>query len=97
MTEEEVAGKWCPYTGSHEGAFDPKHQTCIGSRCMAWRWLPLMADEAFKAAVSKAKDDIGDKTPAGVKASQHVIANRAAYGLPDKPFDGYCGLAGKPS
>jgi hypothetical protein len=66
-----------------------------GGKCMAWRWIPLQADEAFKAAVIKAKEDIGDKTPAGVKASQHVIANRAAYGLPAEPFDGFCGLAGK--
>lgn len=89
MTEEEAKTKWCPLDRT-DGA------PCVGANCMMWRWLPLLADDAFKAAVVKAAADIGDKSENKHKAAQHVIANRAEYGLPTKPFDGFCGLAGKP-
>ena len=111
MTEDEAKTKWCPFVRLKFAATSDapscnrdegqtasfKRQTmCIGSACMAWRWLPLLADEAFKNAVIKAAGDIGDKTENRHKAAAHVIANRAAYGLPTQPFDGFCGLAGKP-
>jgi hypothetical protein len=69
---------------------------CIASQCMAWRWLPLMADDAFKNAFIKAAKDIGDTSENKHKAAKHVTENRAAYGLPVVPFDGFCGLAGRP-
>lgn len=104
MTEDEAKTKWCPHAvASHtnpRNGFDGRGglavHPCIGSACMAWRWLPLLADEAFKNAVIKAAGDIGDKTENRHKAAAHVIANRAAYGLPTQPFDGFCGLAGRP-
>lgn len=69
---------------------------CKGPACMAWRWHPLNVGDAWIAAVQKAAREIGDKTPGRAKAARHVNANRAAYGLPEYPTLGYCGLAGKP-
>jgi len=106
MTEDEAKANWCPYSRESVVTMGYNHDTkivhefnsgrCIGSTCMAWRWLPLMADEAFKNAVIKAAKDIGDTTENKHKAAKHVTENRALYGLPVEPFDGFCGLAGKP-
>lgn len=66
---------------------------CAGRDCMAWRWKPLMADENFLHAVKLVMDKEGLPH---AKAVKYVTENRAEYGLPMKPFDGYCGLAGIP-
>ena len=46
MTEEEAKSKWCPHVRSYQGGWNvgstdrvPKQALCIGSRCMAWRWV----------------------------------------------------------
>jgi hypothetical protein len=92
MTEDEAKTKWCVNSPpvSNAGFY------CEGSKCMAWRWLPLMADEAFKAAVIKAAADIGDTTENKHKAAKHVTMNRDEYGLSTKPFDGFYGMADQP-
>lgn len=102
-TEAEAKTKWCPFVraplsenGGNVAINSDGSRTCIASDCMAWRWHPLQADDAFKDAVIQAAKDIGDKTENKHKAARHVIANRAAYGLPVAPFDGFCGLASKP-
>ena len=105
MTEDEAKTKWCPHVRFHTTMDDGTWSNrlgglpltcCLGSGCLAWRWLPLMADKAFAAAIIKAAADIGDKSENKQKATKHVMENRAEYGLPTVPFDGYCGLAGKP-
>lgn len=112
MRVEEAKKKWCPYArvAVNDGQFsanraegpDPYepvafyNSTCMGPNCMAWRWKPMMADDAYKNAVIKAAAEIGDKSETKVKAARHVNENRAQYGLPTEPFDGYCGLAGVP-
>ena len=36
MTEKEAKTKWCPINGDTDAG---SSSDCIGSRCMAWRWL----------------------------------------------------------
>ena len=80
---------------------------CISTQCMAWRWLPLIADKLFIEAVALAERQGKGKTTTGVVkiglthevlagAARYVVDNRAEYGLPTEPFEGYCGPCGKP-
>lgn len=94
MTEDEARKKWCPNLLSLADIDVDIH--CVASDCMAWRWLPLMCDDAWIAAVKKAAEELGDKSPNRNKAAAHVNANRADYGLPTSPTHGFCGLAGRP-
>ena len=73
---------------------------CCAESCMAWRWLPLTVNEP--GYVEAVRDAVGT-TPEGhskaltVKtAPKWVNENRAALGIKDKPYLGFCGLAGEP-
>jgi len=92
MTEEEAKTKWCPFArGSqytngnsnnrtHEG--EPgEHTRCIGSACMAWRWLPGSFEVVNTAT--------GERL--GVRDIARLPDERFERG---KPTTGYCGLAG---
>ena len=53
MTEDQASEKWCPqamqYSGSgaynRDGYAIPSSAFCMGSQCMAWRWVqdPLVS------------------------------------------------------
>lgn len=68
-------------------------RNCSSFDCMAWRWQPLMADEAFKTAV---KERMSTADESHVKAAAYVVDHRDEFGLPVQPYLGFCGLAGKP-
>lgn len=93
MTDEEARTKWCPM-----GATRPVPSTtcCVAADCAMWRWQELQADVEFCEAVVKAAADVNDTSTARKTAAKHVMQNRAKYGLHDKPYRGWCGLAGKP-
>jgi hypothetical protein len=70
---------------------DKPQERCRGEQCAVWRWKPIMADE-IKEAVAKAMQD-GMQHKAAVA---YVMANRRDLGLPDTPYQGWCGLGSKP-
>lgn len=85
MTEEEAKSKEC--ARNHE-------ISCVGSKCMAWRWITLSANTPeYIAALRDCEKERGMKPR---DAAAYVRDNRTEFGLPEKPFCGYCGLAGKP-
>ena len=90
VLEIEAGKKACPV--SQAMPLEHQYRCCLGSGCMAWRWQPLLADDAFLAAVVKAAEEIGDKSANKHKAAAHVSRNRAKYGLPTEPTIGFCGM-----
>lgn len=68
---------------------------CQGPMCMAWRWVPLMMSESVIAAIRKRGLETGDRAPFA-KSARYVLENCEEFGLPSKPFEGYCGLGGQP-
>lgn len=85
-TEKSALGQLCAPVSDARNAAE-----CAGSKCMAWRWQPLMVDDAFKEAV-KRRAEAASEHP--TKAASYVAENRKEFGLPDKAHLGYCGLAG---
>lgn len=49
MTEDEAFDRWCPHSRRYheQGSYNrtdnkwhvPESTNCVGSRCMAWRWV----------------------------------------------------------
>lgn len=92
LTPEEAKRTTCPQSmGTDDGV-----RPCRAAGCMAWRWEPLNCSPEWVEAVKKAAEEIGDTTGPKAKAARHVNENRSKYGLPDKPFGGWCGLCSKP-
>ena len=106
VTEEEAYERWCPFARTAFPLDAPAVAAnrflvednrpegvprCVASQCMAWRWQPLQADQAFLDAV-KARMAEGETMS---KATKYVRANLAELGLPDKSYRGICGLAGE--
>ena len=94
MTESKAIEKTCcsdPVSG----------MTCIGSGCMAWRFIPLQTDEpgfldAVKSLQGKHPETGHSVTHA--QACAYIMKNREKfakkYGLKTEPYLGFCGLAG---
>ena len=99
VTEKEAKERWCPFAQFGSGCNRKLAESseplsacmCIASQCMAWRWMPLMADQPFMDAIKDRMESSGDSHP---KAVKYVRTHLSDYGLPDKPFRGICGLAG---
>lgn len=81
MTEEEAKTKWCPMARERDGAMFP----CIGSACMAWRWIGVLSD---------GKRHYSDEALFAAR-NQHLTPSAGGMNSGDFPL-GYCGLAGRP-
>ena len=44
MTEDEAKTKWCPFSERAN-----KNDHCLGSECMAWRWIVDSPDSGYFA------------------------------------------------
>lgn len=106
LTEREAKTKWCAQarvavngTGSLNRA-DGCYTGCLGSECMAWRWLDKTAKcqpvKTVDVPVGKAStSDALKPTPGHKWVSGKRDHNAVTWGL--FPMLGYCGLAGKPN
>lgn len=87
-TEADAKSNWpCPIARikTHAGP------NCEGTNCPLWRWMPVMMKqehiEANKACVKR-----GMTTK---EAAAYVADNPSEFGLPEGPFEGFCGLGGE--
>jgi len=93
-TPDHARANWvCPIARTFG---DKPKEKCRGEQCPIWRWRALTVDEpGYKQAVADAtamrKEDRGGRTP-----TEYVNANRSKYGLAEVPYEGWCGLGGKP-
>ena len=76
MTEDEAKTKMC---------CNGLTRACVGSACMAWRWLPAKPLDVPPGGFNLRAYD-------PVKMLEFVIAPPNE----PQPTEGYCGLAGKP-
>lgn len=101
ILEPKIARETFPFPLAR--TFDEKRgPNCDADRCIMWRWAELTTDEpGFKEAIQREARRMAEADGAAV-VSRHkqavaaVMADRPAFGLPDKPYRGWCGLAGKP-
>ena len=91
-TKFEAQNKRC--CGPEGCGSDPNFykRLCIVSDCMAWYWVPIKVTPEYLDAIKLVAGKSGEKPPFKMAIHQ-VTGNMAQYGLPDKPFRGYCGHA----
>jgi hypothetical protein len=104
LTEKQAAATWCPRTraralehmGKRTGAggIGPEWYSCIGSKCMAWRWksdqdpdLPFDSTRTMFVPTSE-KWECAECKGAGCAECEGL-----GKGFKQAPV-GYCGLAG---
>lgn len=106
MTEEEAKTKWCPaFRGNDHGINRPLEMEnligrCLGSACMAWRWL--LSTDLARARACLAEGRKIDAIKAlreafpgyGLLEAKQVIEGERPWPSDDR--EGFCGLAGAP-
>jgi len=104
MTEEEAKTRWCPFVGRmvarneelRPGEND--NPNCIGSACMAWRWLPHEERISAGAGFGEGRYGIAPiPGTIGADVPEKQVRTSWKQTVPNtRSREGYCGLAGKP-
>lgn len=71
----------------------PSVGKCIGSHCMAWRWVRPEGGPKRVEAIKQYRNDTGSSLKAAI---DYVDARLEYLDLP-APTVGFCGLSGRPS
>ena len=90
-TEEEASEKWCPFMGEGTILTNTAH-SCVGSKCMAWRWSRVKETKGYLEAVQKRMEEHkGTARGSFESASSFVFKDAKLF----EETEGYCGLASK--
>lgn len=93
QTPEAAAQLLCPLARTFAA---PKPQEgCRGPSCALWRWQPIAAnDPRVTAALAKIAKELGGGPNRTKQATEILMKDRAAYGVPTEPEKGFCGAGG---
>lgn len=90
LTEKEASERWCPFVGARFiTATPPASDKCIGSRCMAWRWIE---DGDEDVVYNQTEKPSGDGWQPYSDSPSNCAWKRPR---PAGERKGYCGLAGQ--
>lgn len=85
MLESEAKEKLCPF------ATNFGEESCVGSRCMAWRWIPAGASTLFKDAANQRAKQLGYAHQCKARI-EDVAYRNPPDGIDYDLYDGTCGM-----
>lgn len=114
VTEKEASTKWCPFgrighvngsTCNSPALNDPDlMQTCVGSRCMAWRWSYIASVRTMSQSGYECSETPPPRSPFVPQSwNWNAMGHEEGEACWCEPEEerrarnvGYCSLAGRP-